>query len=180
MHKDGNGLDSGVASSKQQISHIYQRHYQISHIYQRPSGDVLIVVKNLYYLIDFPSYNVKSGYNGQSIENLGIPKEKRIDAIFRTYSGKTYIFYDKVLYIEFDECLFRSKKNGLISELFAGIPPNISRVFRYRNLYFFKDKMYSEFDDISNTLVKSDKFDLTVFGFKCGLVDQIIKLINRL
>jgi hypothetical protein len=86
MHKDGNGLDSGVASSKQQISHIYQkhyqishiyqRHYQISHIYQRPSGDVLIVVKNVYYLIDFPSYNVKSGYNGQSIENLGIPKEK--------------------------------------------------------------------------------------------------------
>jgi hypothetical protein len=92
MHKDGNGLDSGVASSKQQISHIYQRHYQISHIYQRPSGDVLIVVKNVYYLIDFPSYNVKSGYNGQSIENLGIPKGKRIYAIFRTYSGKTYSY----------------------------------------------------------------------------------------
>jgi matrix metalloproteinase-16 (membrane-inserted) len=153
---------------------------EVSHIYQRPSGDVLIVVKNLYYLIDFPSFNVKSGYNGQSIENLGIPKGKRIDAIFRTYSGKTYIFYDKVLYIEFDECLFRSKKNGLISELFAGIPPNINRAFRYRNLYFFKDKMFYEFDDISNTLVKSDKFDLTVFGFKCGLIDQIIKLINRL
>jgi hypothetical protein len=43
--------------------------------------------------------------------------------------------------------------------------------------------MFYEFDDISNTLVKSevksDKFDLTVFGFKCGLIDQIIKLINR-
>jgi hypothetical protein len=153
---------------------------EVSHIYQRPSGDVLIVVKSLYCLIDFPSFNVKSGYNGQTIENLGIPKGKRIDAIFRTYSGKTYIFYDKVLYIEFDECLFRSKKNGLISELFAGIPPNISRAFRYRNLYFFKDKMFYEFDDISNTLVKSDKFDLTVFGFKCGLIDQIIKLIKRL
>jgi hypothetical protein len=56
----------------------------------------------------------------------------------------------------------------------------ISRAFRYRNLYFFKDKMYYEFDDISNTLVKSGKFDLTVFGFKCGLIDQIIKLIIRL
>jgi hypothetical protein len=40
--------------------------------------------------------------------------------------------------------------------------------------------MYYEFDDISNTLVKSDKLDLTVFGLKCGLVDQIIKLINHL
>jgi hypothetical protein len=40
--------------------------------------------------------------------------------------------------------------------------------------------MYYEFDDISNTLVKSDKFDLTVFDVKSGLVDQIIKLINRL
>jgi hypothetical protein len=53
-----------------------------------------------------------------------IPKGKRIDAIFRTYPRKTYIFYDRVLYIEFNECLFRSKKNDLISELFAGIPPN--------------------------------------------------------
>jgi hypothetical protein len=35
---------------------------EISHIYQRPSGYVLIVVKNLYYLIDFPSFNVKNGY----------------------------------------------------------------------------------------------------------------------
>jgi hypothetical protein len=61
---------------------------EISHIYQRSSGDVLIVVKNLYYLIDFPSFNVKSGCNGQSIENLGIQKGKRIDAIFRTYLGK--------------------------------------------------------------------------------------------
>jgi hypothetical protein len=40
--------------------------------------------------------------------------------------------------------------------------------------------MYYELDDISNTLVKSEKFDLTVFGFKCGLIDQIIKLIRRL
>jgi hypothetical protein len=40
--------------------------------------------------------------------------------------------------------------------------------------------MYYEFDDIWNTLVKSDKFELTVFGFKCGLIDQIINQINRL
>jgi hypothetical protein len=143
---------------------------EVLHIYQRPSGDVLIVVKNLYYLIDFPSFNVKSGYNGQSIENLGIPKGKRIDAIFRTYSGKTYIFYDKVLYIEFDECFFRSKKNGLISELFAGIPPNISRAFRYRNLYsaFFLTVA------IGNCMVKlippvnfcSDENIQTIFGTK--------------
>jgi hypothetical protein len=37
--------------------------------------------------------------------------------------------------------------------------------------------MFYEFDDISNTLVKSDKFDLTVFGFKCGLIDQIIIVV---
>jgi hypothetical protein len=71
-----------------------------------------------------------------------------------------YFMIKSYLYIEFDECLFRSKKNGLISELFAGIPPNISRAFRYRSLYFFKDKLYYEFDDISNTLVTSDKFSI--------------------
>jgi hypothetical protein len=42
---------------------------EISHIYQRPSGDVLIVVKNVYYLIDFPSFNVKRGYNLLKILN---------------------------------------------------------------------------------------------------------------
>jgi hypothetical protein len=51
---------------------------EISHIYQRPSGDVLRVVKNLYYLIDFPSFNVKSGYNGQSIENLEVSTDRLI------------------------------------------------------------------------------------------------------
>jgi hypothetical protein len=64
------------------------------YVYQTPSGDVLIVVKNVYYLIDFPSFNVKSGYNGQSIENLGIPK------------GNSYLRYKckKLSFIKRCEC----------------------------------------------------------------------------
>jgi hypothetical protein len=68
----------------------------------------VMFVKNLYYLIDFPSFNVKSEYNGQSIENLGIPKGKKINAIFRTYSEKTYTGVPK-------------KKDESIAPLFIGI-----------------------------------------------------------
>jgi hypothetical protein len=70
------------------------------YVYQTPSGDVLIVVKNVYYLIDFPSFNVKSGYNGQPIENLGIPKGKKfmqyLELILEKHT-RTYIFYNKVV-----------------------------------------------------------------------------------
>jgi hypothetical protein len=49
---------------------------EISHIYQRPSGDVLIVVKHLYYLIDFPSFNADIMVNLLKI--LEYRKEKEL------------------------------------------------------------------------------------------------------
>jgi matrix metalloproteinase-16 (membrane-inserted) len=92
---------------------------EISLIYQRPDGTILLTTNNLYYIIDFPSFVVKNGYNGNSITSLSVPSGKKINAIFSTYSGQTYIFYDNTMFIEFDECLFRPKKHGIITELFS-------------------------------------------------------------
>jgi hypothetical protein len=120
---------------------------EISHIYQRPDGTILLTTNNLYYIIDFPSFIVKNGYNGRSIISLGVPSGKKINAIFSTYSGQTYIFYDNTMFIEFDECLFGSKKHGMIVELFSSIPSNVDKAFRYINgkIYFFKDNNYYEY-----------------------------------
>jgi mannitol-specific phosphotransferase system IIBC component len=46
------------------------------HIFIRLSGDVLIVVKNLYYLIDFPSFNAEIMVNLLKI--LEYRKEKEL------------------------------------------------------------------------------------------------------
>jgi hypothetical protein len=52
------------------------------------------------------------------------------------------LILEKHIYFMMKSYTLSLMKNGLISELFAGIAPNISRVFRYRTLYFFKDNSY--------------------------------------
>jgi hypothetical protein len=154
---------------------------EISHIYQRPDGTILLTTNNLYYVIDFPSFVVKNGYNGRSITSLGVPNAKKINAIFSTYSGQTYIFYDNTMFIEFDECLFKPKKHGMIAELFSSIPSNVDKAFRYINgkIYFFKDNNYYEYHEFLQT-TKSYKFDLSIFGIKCSIIDKIMILLNKL
>ncbi|XP_064212311.1 matrix metalloproteinase-2-like [Tribolium castaneum] len=154
---------------------------EISQIYQRPDGTILLTTNNLYYIIDFPNFVVKNGYNGRSITSLGVPSGKKINAIFSTYSGQTYIFYDNTMFIQFDECLLRPKKHGMIAELFSSIPSNVDKAFRYINgkIYFFKDNNYYEYHEFLQT-TKSYKFDLSIFGIKCSIIDKIMILLNKL
>jgi hypothetical protein len=154
---------------------------EISQIYQRPDGTILLTTNNLYYIIDFPSFVVKNGYNGRSITSLGVPSGKKINAIFSTYSGQTYVFYDNTMFIQFDECLLRPKKHGMIAELFSSIPSNVDKAFRYINgkIYFFKDNNYYEYHEFLQT-TKSYKFDLSIFGIKCSIIDKIMILLNKL
>jgi hypothetical protein len=85
------------------------------------------------------------------------------------------------MFIDFDECLFKPKKHGIIAELFSSIPSNINKAFRYINgkIYFFKDNNYCEYDEFLQT-TKSDKFDLSIFGIKCSIIDKFMILLNKL
>jgi hypothetical protein len=71
---------------------------------------------------------------------------KKIQTIFNSYTGRTFIFYDNfiITYIELNECTrtMKPKQGGIINELFPGVQSDVNDVFRYRNgiLYFLKKK----------------------------------------
>ncbi|XP_060527690.1 matrix metalloproteinase-25-like [Cylas formicarius] len=82
---------------------------KISHIYQRPNGQLVAIANNLFYVVDFPSFRIE---RKADIENLGVPQDKKINAIFSTYSGRTFILYDDNYFNELDECSLRPKGHG--------------------------------------------------------------------
>jgi hypothetical protein len=122
--------------------------------------------------------------------NVTVPINKKIQTIFNSYTGRTFIFYDNYYYyVEWNECTMKPKQHGIINELFPGVSTYVNDVFRYRNgiLYFFKKKdnkaILYEFDQFSNMLIKAAPFDFSTFNIHCpilGILEQLKTLLNKL
>jgi hypothetical protein len=50
-----------------------------------------IIVANKIFVMDYPSFTITSDWYSRPIDALGVPKEKKMDCIFNTYTGKTFI-----------------------------------------------------------------------------------------
>lgn len=44
------------------------------------------------FVLEFPSFTIRNGWHGRSVQSLGIPKSTRIDNLINTYSGRIYLF----------------------------------------------------------------------------------------
>lgn len=154
-------------------------------VYQRPSGEIVMFIDSLIYMFDIASLTLNYGYprHIQSVFNI---QPNNLHAVFNSYSGKTFIFHDDNYYREVNECTFTTKSWGYISDLFAGIPPKIDSSFRFTdgNLYFFKNNTVYVFNEFRGELVKTEKFNLSLFGMECvneqillQLKDLILKLL---
>lgn len=155
-----------------------------SHIYQRPSGDLVVIVNNEFYIIEFPSLQIKASYNKRSVRELGILRGRKINCIFSSYRG-TYIFYDNYYFVEIDECSFRPKSRGIISELFPGVPSHLDNASRYinGNLYFFRNKTFYEFNEFTRKITRAGEFDLGILDINCpnvSVLSQIRDLLSKL
>ncbi|XP_046986145.1 matrilysin-like [Schistocerca americana] len=69
--------------------------------YQRPPGDVVLFIDNKLYVMEIPSFKLKYGYP-QSLTNLSLRKNVALHSAINSYSGKSFIFFDDVYYIEVD------------------------------------------------------------------------------
>lgn len=159
---------------------------EISGIYQKPSGEIVIFVDNQFYMINFPSLNLISGYP-KYISELGISRGNTINGVVNTYTGRTFLFYNDNYYLEINDCFMTPKYYGLISKSFPGVPQGINSAFRYTNgnLYFFKDGLYYEFSEFNNTIIRAGRNTLSLFGIKCttsyiNIIEQIKKLVINL
>jgi hypothetical protein len=68
------------------------------------------------FVMDYPSFTIKSDWYSRPIDALGVPKEKKMDCIFNTYTGKTFI-----LLLGSEEYLYRPKSHGMIYYLLPGL-----------------------------------------------------------
>lgn len=183
MNNGDNKYDKPVALTDLFMS-IPSDFQNITAVYQRPSGEIVLVIKNQLYMYNFPSLTLVSGYP-IPVYSLGLPQNVKIHAIVNTYSGRTFVFYDDMYYIELDECKFYTKDRGLISKAFPGVPPSMDGAFRYTNgrIYFFKDYNYYEFNEFTNKMVKADRNDLNLFGIQCPnktILEQLKELLEKL
>ncbi|XP_049809227.1 collagenase 3-like [Schistocerca nitens] len=154
----------------------------ITAAYQRPSGDVILFIDNKLYIMEIPSFRLKFGYP-TSLTSLSLRKNVILHSAVNTYSGKSFIFFDDVYYVEIDECKGISKKYGRITKEFSGIPPGIESSFRYTNglLYFIKDKTFYEYSEFTNSVVRAGKFDLSLFGIDCSKsTSKMLDIISNL
>lgn len=131
----------------------------IDFIYQGPSGET-IIISELYYMVEYPTFQIKPGYSKTPLSDKGLRDVRRINGIVNTYSRKTYIFYNNYLYAEINEYTFEIKRHGLIHEESPGVSPDFDSVFHYinGNLYFLEDILY-EFNEFKKCLIKAVKFD---------------------
>ena len=113
-----------------------------THIIQLQSDELLVLNNNTksFSIIEFPSLIIKKGWENRNLNAFGLSRFVNINAIFNSYTGRIFIFYDNLYFIEINECDFAKKSYGLISERFSGLPgSDIINAFRYDNgnLYFF-------------------------------------------
>lgn len=162
-----------------------KKNSQILHIYQKSNGDIIIIHNKDYFsILYFPSLSSKAGFQNRSIQNLGVQQDiKKLNAVFESYSGKTFVLYNNQFYIEIDDCTSRTLDQGLIVERFPGVPSDIDNVFRYTNgnLYFFRKGIYYEFNEFSNIVISASKFTWSKFGIQCpteSLLHQLKQLLS--
>lgn len=151
---------------------------EITAVYQEPAGDIVALVQNQLYIIDSSTLLVKSGFPVLA-GNL-IPHNSKVNAIFNTYTGRTFAIYDNAHYIELTYCntWFNIKRRERIEEAFPGIPPAVDWVFRYTDglLYFFKNSTVYEYSEFTRTVVKALPFSLDLFNIECPGESLLIQL----
>ena len=151
--------------------------------YQRPSGDLVLLIDKLIYVIKIPSFDLRYRMRYETL-NINALNNEKINGIIHTNKGKTYIFYEDIYYVEINECSFTKEAIGYVHNLFPGAPTGFRSVFQFNNgnLYFMKQNKIYEYNDISKTLVGVRNLDLSEFGFNCpniGILSQLYKILEQ-
>jgi hypothetical protein len=141
-------------------------------LYQRPNRQIVLIVDNIIYVCNINKDDKTCSLNKQySLIYLGICSSTKINAVFNTYTGQTFIFYSNIYYIEVDECKFRQKETGIISDKFpSSLPSAIDGAFRYSNgvIYFIKSGEYYGINQFTDELIESGKLTHELFNITCS------------
>ena len=75
----------------------------LSAAYQRPSGEIVLFVNNMIYMVDYPSFKLKEGWP-ERLSSLGFPTNILIKTVVNTNRGQTYAIFNNNDVVHIDEC----------------------------------------------------------------------------
>nr|CAI5850169.1 unnamed protein product [Callosobruchus analis] len=113
-----------------------------------------------------------------------ISADAEINSVSQTYSGSTFLFFDNDSYIQFIEHPQQLVGRGRISDVFPGIPKDITSAFRYIDgfIYFFSHRTYYKYNKFTKTISEAGQFGWNLFGIPCpnkSLLEQLKTLLSK-
>ncbi|KAK4880842.1 hypothetical protein RN001_008988 [Aquatica leii] len=136
---------------------------RIDAVYQRPNGEIVFFINDQIFIMSYPSFKLVKEY---SISKLIANRKISIQGALHSYTGHTYIFYDKFYFAEVSECDYKVIKHGLIGNEFVSLPSD-----------------FSSYNEFTNALIKTGKNKLEVFNIICpnrSILEQLRDLLARL
>ncbi|XP_050516346.1 uncharacterized protein LOC126891207 [Diabrotica virgifera virgifera] len=148
----------------------------VTHVFQSTNGDLIGVSRNRIYAAAFPSLRIHTDNMVPEVNNA-----RSINGLFQTNSGKKFVCFDGS-FIEFNDKDIISR--GRISDVFPGIPNDITSAFNYidGHIYFLKQNIYYKFNEFTRSVVEKCTFNWNMLGFPCpdnGLIKQLKSLLSK-
>lgn len=161
--------------------------FSIQSVHLESNGDIIAIVNNLLYVIDSQNLQLRQSFP-KPLTNI-IPANARLNTMFSSYTGKTYVIFDDVhireVYYRHALNYFAQGKTSRLTVTFPGIPLGIETSFRYINglLYFFKGTTVFEYNQFTKSLVRTLPVSLDIFKINCptkALLTNLKEVLSNL
>ncbi|XP_018372420.1 PREDICTED: matrix metalloproteinase-2-like [Trachymyrmex cornetzi] len=133
------------------------KNFSLSAAYQRPSGEIVLFINNMVYMVNYPSFKLKEGWP-KHLKNLGFPPNVVINTAINTHKGQTYVIFDDNDVAQIDECTLTVSAYQTLQSIFPGIPPSPTMAFRHMddNIYFAKKQQFYQYNEFKRIVTKAD------------------------
>ncbi|XP_077265658.1 stromelysin-2-like [Temnothorax americanus] len=180
---DGRTYNGPLALSNH-MSFLHDNYTRVTAAYQSPSGDVVVFVDNLVYLVQYPELTLRPNWP-KTLQELGFPPKTKINGAVNTHRGRSFVLFNGNSVGEINECdHHRVVRFTPLEATFPGIPIGVTSIFRYidGNLYFTTRTQYYRFNEFTKTVTAAGKFDLRILNIVCpkdDLLKQLRDLLDR-
>ncbi|KYQ47231.1 Matrix metalloproteinase-14 [Trachymyrmex zeteki] len=160
------------------------KNFTLSAAYQRSSGEIVLFVNNMVYMVDYTSFKLKDDWP-KHLSSLAFPTNALINIVINTNRGQTYAIFDDHDVAQVDECSMSIRACHTLQLVFPGIPPALTLAFRHidGNIYFANKQQFYKFNEFTKTVTEAGQFNINILNVKCsrdGLLQQLQDILNRL
>ncbi|XP_024894072.1 collagenase 3-like, partial [Temnothorax curvispinosus] len=99
---DGRTYNRPLALSHH-MSFLHDNYTRVTAAYQSPSGDLVVFVDNLVYLVQYPKFSLRPGWP-KTLQELGFPEKTLINGAVNTHRGRSFVVFNGNSVGEIDEC----------------------------------------------------------------------------